>query len=1156
MNNKGQFSIIAALLVAVVLVASVMTTYSAIRYNPSHGQPQILSAIDETNLGLKEMLGFTVGYYGSILKVTGNLSYAQQLATTYLKSGLTNLGQIRPEWGTTFNLNNLTLSADWFSNESFSQGFISINYNLTGLGISGISYATSTRLDVKISNASTPNQAQLTILRDGGEPLINLGRNNLKFYCYNFDLSNWVLTQPTGLASYANGTYIVDLPLTLISSSYVIQVEDTRGLMVLASSFSQISTTLTWNSSTFTDDLYFVENSNPVIGTQSSFAAQQQGPDGTYDTLTEQSTGTVIVDNYPKSFTPLGLTTNVSGSVADLQTDNGAYLHLRSHGVYNSINFDSQNSSVLASAANSISWTHTTGAGNDRILLVAIDVFSSSGQTTTVSGVTYGGTALTLIGTDLYNTNPRVRSYVYYLLNPSTGTKTITATFASSTTAAGGSITYSNVNQTTPYTAASTNSNSSNNASVSLTASGTYSKVLFGHVGTYRTSSYSVTDGQTNRWSQTGQQYKSFGSEKIVTSGAVSMSWTASSTASWVAIAVLLQPTMVPNTYLCEAEFMGTSNTETWNNIIWTLDAGASVNGVDVTYQLFNYRTGEYVNVGNGYLTDTLGTSDTTKTQTITSGLTDYRDEWGNWKIKVNATNTIPFDVKLDLINYSINQINYALNVEERWSNINTTNPRQVLCIKTGNTASSESLVLQILYGGFWRNLTTLVPNYFNNVSLGQYIDSSTLTIRFVGGNDAADSTQDSWRIDSVYIKDEPDINYLVNLQQSTFTLEILQNGTMRWLGQNIQLSGQTLPIPPVPVKSIHVNQTIGGISQEVPFQIEDWASNYQIPLGLTSNATVFGNRQMIVFLLNSRVTDFTIWWDGSDNAIQTPLAYTNRYFTGDNTDTSTLTNGNITLQFGSFNVKSTVAGTNTSSTATFMRINQEASTYGAGLAYVIHHGIIRDIVQQEAEWGTGGTGIGGADGCPNIYANIIITLPANATYYTYQLRLMFINSTQQRTITDICPIQLATSLFSVQAQTENGTAAGSPLIQNGTGVFANYSAGSWTPHHWTQFIAEGNKGTGIMFTDLDNRYLFTFDALAGSSTGALNVNATSRVSQLLPVTLATVRFTYAYDITWRGAVATFDNTTPICNLYQGATPMGLWILVEYPPTLTVTAKS
>ena len=288
---------------------------------------------------------------------------------------------------------------------------------------------------------------------------------------------------------------------------------------------------------------------------------------------------------------------------------------------------------------------------------------------------------------------------------------------------------------------------------------------------------------------------------------------------------------------------------------------------------------------------------------------------------------------------------------------------------------------MQILHSGAWQNLTTLIPNYFNNVSLAPYIDSTNLTIRFIDGNNATDPTQDSWNIDSVYLQDEPDINFLVNQQQSTFTLEVLQNGTMRWLGQNMQVTTQTLPIPPIPVKAIHVNQTINGVNQEVPFQIEDWASNYQIPLGLTSNTTLFGNRQMIVFLLNSKVTDFTIWWNGSDVATQTPLAFTNKYFTNDNTAASTLTNGNVTLLIGGFNVKATVTGSGNSSTANFMRINQQASSYGAGVAYVIHHGVVRDIVQQEAEWNNGPTG------SPNLYANIVITLPANATYYTYNLK-------------------------------------------------------------------------------------------------------------------------------------------------------------------------
>jgi hypothetical protein len=637
MNNKGQFSIIAALLVAIVLIAAVVTTYASIRYNPLQGQPQVLSAIDEINLALKQLLGFTVGYYGSVLKVTGNSSYARGLATNYLGSGLDNMGDIRPEWGPSFNVTQLALRTNWFTKTSFSTGDIIVKYDLTGLGVYGISYSASSRLDVLVSDSNSTSQAELTILKDGEEPLINLGRQNLKFYRYIYENATWDLVSPTNITSYADGTYVIDLPSGVAGDSYMLQVEDSRGIIVTASSFSRYSATLSWNG---------------------------------------------------------------------------------------------------------------------------------------------------------------------------------------------------------------------------------------------------------------------------------------------------------------------------------------------------NYST----------------------------------------------------------------------------------------------------------------------------------------------------------------------------IQNENIVVEMLQNGTMRWLGQNLTLTQPANPIPPVPVKSIHVSQTINSVDQEVPFQIEDWSSEYRIPLGLTSNTTLFSNRQMIVFLMNSKVSKFTIWWNGSDEAVQTSLAYTNTSFS-DNLSTRTLNNGRQTLQFSAsgFTLTSTVGST--ISTAKLMRINMENDTTDPELAYVIYNGVVRDIVQGEAEWG------GGADNCPNVYSNIVITLPANVTYYTYQLRLMFINSTQQRTITDLCPIQVNTNLGSIQTMTENGTASGVPTVTNGTGTFSNFTGGSWTAHHWSQIVV-GTRGAGIMFTDSANQRLYAFDSTTpGTATGALKASTGGGgLIQLLPVTLRQVQFTYALDITWHGAVVTFNNTTPIYTT-QGGTPTGLWILAEYPPTITVTAE-
>lgn len=91
------------------------------------------------------------------------------------------------------------------------------------------------------------------------------------------------------------------------------------------------------------------------------------------------------------------------------------------------------------------------------------------------------------------------------------------------------------------------------------------------------------------------------------------------------------------------------------------------------------------------------------------------------------------------------------------------------------------------------------------------------------------------------------------------------------------------------------------------------------------------------------------------------------------------------------------------------------------------------------------------------------------------------------------------------------------------------------------------------MFTDDFNQKLYAFDSIAGNSTGALSATSSSLI-ELLPVKLYQVQFTNAMDITWRGAVATFDSTTPIYT--TAGTPTGMWILAEYPPTVTVTAES
>ena len=112
------------------------------------------------------------------------------------------------------------------------------------------------------------------------------------------------------------------------------------------------------------------------------------------------------------------------------------------------------------------------------------------------------------------------------------------------------------------------------------------------------------------------------------------------------------------------------------------------------------------------------------------------------------------------------------------------------------------------------------------------------------------------------------------------------------------------------------------------------------------------------------------------------------------------------------------------------MRINTEASTYGAGSAYVICNGTVRDIVQQEAEWGQTNPPAdnGGAHNCSKPLRKYRSYTSSGVSYYTYQLRLMFINSAQARTISDICPIQISTNLQSVKLKLKTAPSLALPL--------------------------------------------------------------------------------------------------------------------------------
>jgi hypothetical protein len=1190
LNNRGQFSIIAALLVAVILISTVIVTYSTIRNSSTSYQPQLLSAIDETNFAIKQIFGFTVGYYGSVLKITGNSSYARMLALNYLYSALVNIANVHPEWGTSFKVNEskTDLHICWFTKTSYSTGNLAVTYNLTGLGIYRITYQTSCKLSIQIIKTNSTTQACLNVTKDENEPLINLGKQNFKFYIYKYANSTWELINPrTEPIAFANGTYLVDIPSGVDPYSYVIQVEDQRGIIVAASSFSRYTITPTWQSQSakgedYVDSISNVDSS-PDIGTHSNFTAEQNF-DSIYDTLTEAK--------------------------MDIRVKTGTFTKASSFGpswqIISGVGF--QPKAVI------FWWTRQTSYGESAAISIGYGFATNDGGSYQNYGVAFSSDD----GSGTSNTGRR-RSETYSIIILSNGNPTMSAQASVTSFNNDGFTLYWQTNEARAdiihYIAlGGVDLTNAKAGSFGLTAaSGTQDVTGVGFQPDFAMFLWTFTEtadtSQSNAEIGLGFAVSSTKRGAIVADSQDGNStmdtWQQQRTDSCI---LLLNPSSGAqdavvdfNQFLADGFRLSKSDAPAASTPIFYLalkggyyDVGSfnsttSTGTQDITSVGFRPRlvmlatqgrSASAARGGTAELAFGAATSSTDRGATWfedPTGLADSDNEMETLNTKIiqwrdrTAANTFTLRGSADFVSFLSNgfrvswsnfetsgrQIiyvaigadeNYKLDLEAHWTNVNYNGTIEELRIYANSTAT-ENLRVDVWHGGSWNNVITALTNGWNNVSVSAYLDSSTFTIRFKGSNEISDATQDSWRIDAAMLYIWPLQDLYASVQNVTTVTEVLQNGTMRWLGQNLQLTTQAKPIPPIPVKAIHVNQTISGLNREVPFQIEDWASDYKIPLGLTSNASVFGNKNMLVFLINSKVSKVTIWWEGSDTATQTPNAYINKYFTMSSTSTSrTLNNTILSLKvdWSDGTIRAISSMKSVTTTAVLMRINTKVARWGSSApAIAIQNGPVRAVLHHEVEWGSGSSYE--IPNCPNVYAHIVLTLPANATYYTYQLRLMFIESQQSRTISEICPIKITTSISSLQ--TENGISGGFPIVQSGTGTF--YNSSSIWQHHWSQFIST-TRGAGIMFTDAANKMLYAFDT-STSKTGALKVDSTATKIELLPITMSSRSFTSAKDIIWYGAVVNFDGTTPI---YDSSTKSGLWITVEYPPTIAVTTQS
>ena len=136
-----------------------------------------------------------------------------------------------------------------------------------------------------------------------------------------------------------------------------------------------------------------------------------------------------------------------------------------------------------------------------------------------------------------------------------------------------------------------------------------------------------------------------------------------------------------------------------------------------------------------------------------TAIITDSQYFKSNFRIRfysnLNKENVWVDDV---LITKKIPGVNYVLDLEAQWTNVNYQLQNEELCIFTG-LLGNETLMVDAWNGGGWVTIINpLLSSQWNNVSVTNWLTSPTFTIRYRDGTPTNDLTRNSWNIDAALL--------------------------------------------------------------------------------------------------------------------------------------------------------------------------------------------------------------------------------------------------------------------------------------------------------------------------------------------------------------------------------------------------------------------
>lgn len=202
-------------------------------------------------------------------------------------------------------------------------------------------------------------------------------------------------------------------------------------------------------------------------------------------------------------------------------------------------------SSSADGTSSPLTWSHTVGNGNRRILVVGVSIRKESDPRPTVTAVTFGGVALTQAVTRA--NDGKTSSDIWYLVSPAISTDTISVTTSSApTNIVGGATSWFGIDIFSPIGVTATAAGEDAAATLNIAA-------LSGMMAISCVSSVApltVNSPQTEAWADNNSFLRGSGGYLAgSTDGTVTLGWTVDSVQKWTIAAIALVPFVAVEVY-------------------------------------------------------------------------------------------------------------------------------------------------------------------------------------------------------------------------------------------------------------------------------------------------------------------------------------------------------------------------------------------------------------------------------------------------------------------------------------------------------------------------------------------------------------------------------------------------------------------------------